>query len=138
MLRYHERRDGKVARGETSFHKRLAGKVDSQQVERWRRDASQEFVLGFEGLAGTELVRYGYRLSGYAPTAEMRARVLLERLRPRRARKNYKPSREKAAKSGNCRADADLAGHKYMIRVWKGGQLFEVDPIADVEDGGDE
>jgi len=106
MLRYHERREGKVARGEASFHKRLTGQVDNQQVERWRRDATEEFVLGFEGLAGAELVRYGYRLSGYAPTAELRARVLLERLRPRRARKNYKPPGGKSAAKGAAQAGA--------------------------------
>ena len=44
----------------------------------------------------------------------------------------------KTAKSDKCKADADVGGHKYLIRVWKGGKLYEVDPIADVEDGGDE
>ena len=80
----------KVGRGEQSFHGRLAGKVDQARVERWRQDATEEFVLGFEGLAGAELERLGYRLSGFRPRPALRGRILLERLRPRDPGKHYK------------------------------------------------
>jgi len=79
----------KVARGEQSFHGRLTGKVDQARVERWRQDADEAFVLGFEGLAGAELERLGYRLSGFKAPAALRGRILIERLRPRNPSKHY-------------------------------------------------
>ena len=81
----------KVSRGEQSFHGRLTGKVDQARVERWRQDASEDFVLGFEGLAGAELERLGYRLSGFKAPAALKGRILIERLRPRNPTKHYTP-----------------------------------------------
>ena len=57
--------------------------------KRWREDADEAFVLGFEGLAGAELERLGYRLSGFKAPAALRGRILIERLRPRNPSKHY-------------------------------------------------
>lgn len=94
MLRFHEQALGKVARGEQGFHQRVAQQVDTQRVERWRKDADEEFVLGFEGIAGKELEENGYRLSGYKAQPALRGRILLERLRPRNPVKHYKGPRD--------------------------------------------
>ena len=90
MLEYHRKSPGKVPRGERSYHQRTHGQVDTQRVERWRRDASEEFVLGFEGLAGAELEQKGYTPSGYSAPPALAGRILLERLRPRRPVKHYR------------------------------------------------
>jgi Sulfotransferase family len=92
MLRFHEKSKDKVPRGEQSYHQRLSNQVDTQRVERWRKDVNEDFVLGFEGIAGKELEENGYRLSGYAPRPALRARILLERIKPRNPVKHYKGS----------------------------------------------
>jgi hypothetical protein len=90
MLKFHEQAKGKVARGDQGFHQRVSKQVDTQRVERWRKDADEEFVLGFEGIAGKELEENGYKLSGYKAGAALRGRILLEKLRPRDPSKHYK------------------------------------------------
>jgi hypothetical protein len=97
MLAHDRKASGKVPRGEQSYHQRVGGKVDSQRVERWRKDATPEFVLGFEGLAGAELEHYGYTLSGYEAPVALKGRILFERLRPRNPVKHYKASADGAA-----------------------------------------
>lgn len=93
MLEYHRHAGRNVARGDKSFHQRTSRRVDKGRVERWRQDASPEFVCAFEGLAGRELAQLGYRLSGWKPSPALARRILLERLRPRRLIHNYKPPR---------------------------------------------
>lgn len=103
MLEYHKNATRNVARGDSSFHQRTKKGVDRAKVERWRQDASREFVMGFEGMAGRQLVENGYTLSGWRPSPAQQARILYERLRPRRVVKNYKPrggSGRRAAASG--------------------------------------
>jgi len=90
MLEHERKAPGKVPRGERSYHQRVGAKVDSQRVERWRKDATPEFVLGVEGLAARELELYGYALSGYKAPAALQGRILLKRLRPRNPVKHYK------------------------------------------------
>jgi hypothetical protein len=90
MLSFHEQALSKVSRGEQGWHQRVAQQVDTQRVERWRKDADEEFVLGFEGIAGKELEECGYNLSGYKPGTALRGRILLERLKPRNPTKHYK------------------------------------------------
>jgi hypothetical protein len=92
MLEYHREAKQKVSRGDSSFHQRLSNSVDKARVERWRKDASEEFVLGFEGIAGAELERLGYALSGYRARPALKGRILVERLRPRNPIKHYKAS----------------------------------------------
>ena len=96
MLAYHEKAASKVARGEQGWHQRVNKEVDTQRVERWRKDADEEFVLGFEGIAGKELEENGYRLSGFTPRPALRGRILLERLRPRNPVKHYKSSEDRS------------------------------------------
>jgi len=105
MLQYHREADGKVSRGERSFHQRTSGEVDRKRVERWRRDASEEFVAGFEGLAGRELARHGYALSGYRPAPALAGRILLERLRPRRPGKHYKGEARDGSQAAGARPE---------------------------------
>jgi hypothetical protein len=99
MLEYHKHAKRNVARGDSSFHERTKQGVDKARVERWRQDASREFVTAFEGLAGRDLVEHGYALSGWTPTPAQQARILYERLRPRRLVKNYKPRGGSAARA---------------------------------------
>ena len=107
MLRFHEKAAGKVPRGEQSYHQRVSNTVDSQRVERWRKDASEEFVLGFEGIAAKELEENGYRLSGYAAPTALKGRILIERLRPRNPVKHYKgPEGERPARPKGGRDSA--------------------------------
>jgi len=101
MVRSNERAAGRVGRGEASYHQRASNTVDSRRVERWRTDASEEFVAGFEGIAGAELERLGYGLSGFRVRPALRGRILLERLRPRNPVKHYK------APGGSRPADGD-------------------------------
>lgn len=98
MVEPGRKASGKVPRGEQSYHQRVGGKVDSQRVERWRKDASEDFVLGFEGLAGAELEQYGYRLSGFKARPALRGRILLERLKPRNPVKHYKAREDGAGR----------------------------------------
>lgn len=90
MLDYHRRADGDVPRGEHSYHQRTKKAVDKGRVQRWRTDASREFVMRVEGVAGKEMVELGYELSGWRPSAALRAEIALQKLRPRKLIKNYR------------------------------------------------
>ncbi len=91
MLDYHRSATKNVARGDSSFHQRTKEAVNRGRVERWRTDATPDFIAGFEGVAARELQDFGYPLSGITPPTRQQVRILYERLRPRRLVKNYRP-----------------------------------------------
>ncbi len=93
MMNYHERATGDVPRGEHSYHQRTKAAVDKGRVERWRTDASREFVMRVEGIAGTEMKELGYELSGWQPSVALRAEIAVQKLKPRNLIKNYRSSR---------------------------------------------
>ncbi len=97
MLDYHKNARSNVARGDNSFHQRTTKTVNKGRVERWRTDADDEFVCGFEGIAGKQLTELGYSLSGKRPTPAQRMRIVYEKHRPRRLIRNYKPPTGSAA-----------------------------------------
>lgn len=90
MLEYHKSSRRHIPDSEKAVHPRLSGEVDRLRVERWRHDAPAGMVAAFEGVAGPELVRAGYTLSGERPSAALRARIAFEALRPRRIHRAYR------------------------------------------------
>ncbi|GJM21957.1 MAG: sulfotransferase [Planctomycetota bacterium] len=92
MLDFHKSSKRNVARGDASFHARTAQQVNKGRVERWRSEADEAFVCGFEGVAGEQLRDFGYSMSGYTPPGDQRLRILWEKWRPRRLMHNYKPA----------------------------------------------
>ncbi len=114
MMDFHRGAQGKLSRGEQSFHKRTHGEVDRKRVERWRRDVPREFVMRVEGMAGKELAELGYELSGFEPTLGLRAEFLAQKLKPRKLTRTFKPkgggSSDKQSRSASGTGGPDAGG----------------------------
>lgn len=85
MLEYHKDFDKTVPTYTRHHHQNLKKAANTSRVGRWRRDASEEFVVGFEGIAGPELAQCGYELSNFRRSPGQRTRIAFERFRPRRS-----------------------------------------------------